>query len=100
VSELLAAWWFPPQPVTFADLATQTDHLTTAEWSQEWADAPARSPQLTDQTSALQVLDVAATTANDRAAQVSVVVEQDGQARSYVFDLVDDGTGPRVAGLR
>jgi len=99
VSELLAAWWFPAEPITFADLAEQTRHLTTAEWSQEWADAPARSPLLSDQTAALQVVDLAATTAHASIASVSVVVDQDGQARSYVFDL-EYSDGWRVAGLR
>jgi len=100
ISELLGAWWFPPQPLAFAELAAQTDHLTTAEWAQEWADAPAGSPLLTDQTTRIQVLEVATTSASNTAAQVSVVVEQDGRARSYLFDLVDDGDGWRVDGVQ
>jgi len=100
VSEVLAAWWFPAEPITFAELAAQTSHLTTAEWATDWANAPANSPVLTDRTTSLQIVDIAATDITDRTAQVSVVVAQDGRARSYVLDLVDNGAGWRIAGIR
>lgn len=99
VVALLAAWWYPPEPITFPDLAERTAHLITPAWALQWTDTAA-TPLLENQTSSLQIVDIGATAVTDSTAQVSVVVERNDRSASYVFDLVNDGTGWRVDDVR